>query len=117
MDMSGAYNIPTLESLIREVRFDAVSGAATLTDTYSFTATPSEVLERFITRTIPEIDDGAVMIRSGNETLGIAYPDTVTPSVVEFDHCTHSGDWVKIYAVDFKLTTPEKYITLKFEMR
>ena len=117
MDMSGAYNIPTLESLIREVRFDAESGAATLTDTYSFASTPDEVLERFITRTIPEIDGGAVMIRSGNETLGIAYPDTVTPSVVEFDHCTHSGDWVKIYAIDFKLTTPEKQFTLKFEMR
>ena len=117
MDMSGAYNIPTLDSLIRDVRFDAESGAVTLTDTYSFTESLDEVLERFITRTIPEIDGGTVMIKSGNEVLSIAYPDTVTPSVVEFDHCIHSGDWVKIYAIDFKLTTSEKQFTLKFEMR
>ena len=117
MDISGAYGIPTLGSLVRDIRFDTKGGAAALTDTYTFTEIPDSVVERFITRSVPKIEEGMVTVRTGAETLVITYPDTVSPTVTEYDFCMHRGEWVKVYAIDLAVKTPEKEITLKFEMR
>ena len=117
MDICGAYEIPTLESLVRDIRFDTVSGVTTLTDTYSFTEVPDTVVERFIACTVPKVGEGSVIIQSGREELSITYPDTVTPTVTEYDFYTHRGEWAKVYAIDLAVTFPEKQITLKFEMR
>ncbi len=117
MDISAAYNVPSLESLLRDIRFDAVTGAVTLADSYSFTECPDSVTERFITRSLPKIEQGRFIIQSGREVLIVTYPDSVTPTVLALDHCTHSGEWVKVYAVDLTLLKPEKQFTLKLEMR
>ena len=117
MDISGAYGIPTLERLVRDIRFDTKDGTAVLTDTYTFTQTPDSVVERFITRSVPEIKEGSVTVRTGKETLVLTYPDTVSPTVTEYDFLMHRGEQVKVYAIDLTVKTPEKEITLKFEMR
>ncbi len=117
MDISRAYTVPSLDSLVREIRFDTDTGAVTLFDTYSFAEAQSSVTERFVTYSLPVIENGTAVIKSGSEVLTICYPDGITPSVCEFDHCNHYGEWLKVYAIDFTLTNPEKQFTLKFEMR
>lgn len=117
MDMSRAYGVPTLDTLVREIRFDNATGYATLTDEYSFTESPDSVTERFITRVLPTVNESGVTIQSGKEALSLTCTNGVTPTVTEFDHQNHQGEWVKVYAVDFTVTSPEKQFTLKFEMR
>ena len=75
------------------------------------------MVERFITRSVPEIKEGSVTVRTGEETLVLTYPDTVSPTVTEYDFLMHRGEQVKVYAIDLTVNTPEKEITLKFEMR
>lgn len=117
MDISRAYSVSTLDSLVRNIRFDTENGEVTLADTYTFSECPDTVTERFITRSLPEIEKDRVKIQSGREVLTVTYPDSVTPTVTELDHCNHCGKWEKVYAVDFTLLKPEKQFTLKFEMR
>lgn len=117
MDISRAYAIPSLQSLVRDIRFDTETGMATLTDTYSFAECPDTVTERFITYATPKLGQGKVELQSGRETLTVVYHDSVVPTVSQLEHCNHSGEWVKVYAVDFTLTRPDKSFTLKFEMR
>lgn len=115
-DISGAYPAPTLDSLVRDVRFDRESGAITLTDSYSFTEMPSSVIERFISRTPPEISENRITIRSGAESLTILCPDTVTVSVTTEQHRTHRSSTVPIYVIDCTVKAPKEQFTLKFEI-
>lgn len=117
MDISRAYSVPTLDSLVRNIRFDTDNGEVTLADTYTFSECPDTVTERFITRSLPEIEKDRVKIQSGREVLTLTYPDSVKPTVTELDHCNHDGKWERVYAVDFTLLKPEKQFTLYFEMR
>ncbi len=116
-DISGAYPVPTLDSLVRDIRFDSTSGAATLTDTYSFTEIPEFVVERFVTRVAPEITGNNVIIKSGSETLTLTCPDGVDIAVSMLEHCDHSGRMIPVYAIDCTVRDLQNQFILKFEMR
>ena len=64
-DMRSAYVVDTLESLVRD--FDCSDEYFTLTDTYRFSAEPSALTERFISRLPLTLEDG--VIKSGKTTL------------------------------------------------
>lgn len=116
-DIAGAYEEPTLRSLVRDFRFDRTEGSLRLTDTYRFDKTPSSVTERFITPAEPVIGgDGTVTIRSESETLTVTYDaDALTPKVQSETELWSTGRKRISYLLDFEMKNPQKEFTLTFD--
>ena len=116
-DIAGAYEEPTLRSLVRDFRFDRTEGSLRLTDTYRFDETPSSVTERFITPAEPVIGgDGTVTIRSESETLTVTYDaDALTPKVQSETELWSTGRKRVSYLLDFEMKNPKKEFTFTFD--
>ena len=107
-DMKKAYVIDTLESLVRD--FDCNEEYFTLTDTYTFTETPTALVERFVSRLPVTYEDGVV--KSGNTIIEF--------NADEFDvnvANAPAGGVTKrvIYYVDFTPKTLNKNMTFTFK--
>ena len=64
-DMKNPYDVPSLESLVRD--FDCHDDYFTLTDTYTFTEEPTALVERFVSRKPFTVEGGVV--RTGNVSI------------------------------------------------
>ncbi len=84
MNMAGAYDLPYMPALKRDVRFDKATGTTTATDTYTLTG-EHDVHERFMTRGEITLGEGTVTVKMGNETMTMTFDPafTVTTAAVK----------------------------------
>lgn len=115
-DISGAYGIDSLKSLVRSFDFSP-DGVITITDSYSFSEKPESVIERFITQTVPVIEDGYALITVGNETVKLCYDtDKLSAEVIREVESFVSGKERVTYRVDFLVVQPSTEFTLSFKI-
>ena len=115
-DISGAYGIDSLKSLVRSFDFSP-EGVITITDSYSFSEKPESVIERFITQTEPVIEDGYALITVGNETVKLCYDtDKLSAEVIREVESFVSGKERVTYRVDFLVVQPSTEFTLSFKI-
>jgi hypothetical protein len=115
-DFHKAYDEPTLEKLHRDIRFDDVSGAVTLKDSFFFSEAPSALVERFVTEFEPVIEDGNVLIDGKGEKMSLYYDKSswnVEIGVERKARGATQADHV-FYHIDFSPKSLDK--NLKFEL-
>ena len=116
MDIAPAYGHPDLKELIREIRFDTVTGKVVLTDSYQLER-PVAVTERFVTFCKPEITKDGVRLASGNEQVLLREcSGTYQPHIVENAEEDHGGKSRCIYFVDFELPADKTAFKVMFEV-
>ncbi|MBQ8719659.1 MAG: heparinase II/III family protein [Clostridia bacterium] len=111
-DISGAYDVEELESLVRTVKLEASENRVYLTDTYRFKEAPTSVTERFISYHEPRIEDGRVTVEANGEVLLFGYDKGVLKPTVrvyeDVDCLVRSTPTFKAYMVDFEVINPTK---------
>ena len=114
-DISGAYDEPSLTSLVRELRFDRDNGVLTLTDCYDFLAPPKSVTERFIIGNAPIIEDGEVTVKVGDESIRIVYDhELLEPVHTVLERTNSNGSRSLNHAIDFTVKHPEGKMKFTF---
>ena len=116
MDIAPAYGQQTLTSLVRDVRFDCVTGTTTLRDTFRFTQVPERLVERFPLAEEPTLQKGVATLTHEGETLQIFFDPDVFEPVVSFDfakkHANHTKQQSeetslqKVYLLDLVVKNP-----------
>ena len=87
LELSGAYGIEELRSLVRNIAFDRKTGTTTLTDSYIFTRVATSVCERLVTSGEARlISDGVVEICSEAEYMYVHYDNTQLTATVSKVH-------------------------------
>ena len=77
MDISSAYDLPSLTSLVRDLRFDNETGVLTLSDSYAFTEAPESIRERFPLPCAPVLTDGVAIVENQGERMEIHFDPIV----------------------------------------
>lgn len=117
-DISGAYEVDTLEALVRDISFDSVSGETLIKDTFVFSEKPVSVAERFITSVQPTLLPDKVVIDNAGEIMSIYYEaEKVIPDyhvVVDKDHKALER---QTYVVDFNVKNSASSIELTFVIK
>ncbi|MFP4104530.1 MAG: heparinase II/III family protein [Phycisphaerae bacterium] len=70
LDLTGAYFLPALSSLRRELSADRNDGTVRITDRFEFSDVPSALEDVFITCESPELHDGASAVAIRSESDG-----------------------------------------------
>lgn len=116
-DISGAYDAPELESLVRQVKLEADKERIYLSDTYRFANKPQSVIERFISYNEPKIEGGEVSITADGETLRFIYDkNQLRPTVncyEDVDKIIRSTPGFKAYMLDFEVIDPTEQFEVK----
>ena len=87
LELSGAYGIEELRSLVRNIAFDRKTGTTTLTDSYIFTRVATSVCERLVTSGEARlISDGMVEICSEAEYMYVHYDNTQLTATISKVH-------------------------------
>ena len=119
-DISGAYDVPSLESLVRSVRLDGDGERILISDSYRFSEKPDSVVERFVSYSEPKIEDGVVSISAGGETLTFDFDNSLLrPSIktYEDEQClVRSTPGFKAYMIDFEVVEPTKEFTVNITL-
>ncbi len=118
MDIAPAYGLADLNSLRRRVEFDKPTGRVTLTDTYDFTAAPGELVERFVSYSVPALEDGKVILTGPKSTAVLTFdPAVFTASTfVEYPlkgRRDKTAD-MAVYVIDLKVNKPEAKCAFTF---
>lgn len=117
-DISTAYSVEGLKSLIRDFTFDKSTGTVTVRDAYEFDLVPKSVTERFVSPGEPEIFDGKVVITTNNQDMAIYYEAESWSVKYELViDKNHRGNDRQTYVIDFALKNPAKSITAEFEIK
>lgn len=119
LDMTHAYNVPTLEKLTRTFTWEkAASPMLTLVDDYTYTQKPDEMIERLIAPVLAIEEDADGIILQGEEKLKMTYDkDQLLLKVNELDFVNHFGEKEQFLALDFYVKSPSKACTVKFEFQ
>lgn len=105
-DISGAYDAPELEALVRRISFDRDSGTTVIKDSYKFSEAPVSVTERFTTSLRPEISENEAIIGFGDGKMTLSFDGSaLSASVLEFNDKDHVARDRVTYALDL---TPKK---------
>ena len=96
IDISGAYEIEGLTSLLRTFKTD--ENGVTLTDTYT-TTRKMPVTERFVTKIKPTREGNTVLVGRGK----LIFPEGLTPVFGEEKYRSHENNELTAYFVDFPL--------------
>lgn len=110
--IDGVYDIVELESLIRA--FECGDNSVTLTDTYTFTALPESVTERFVSYLPISLEEGRVLCGESTLTFESALFDA---SVGSEQVSLKGGKKGTLYYVDLSVKMPQKNMVLKFEIK
>ncbi len=107
-DMKKAYVIDTLESLVRD--FDCKDEYFTLTDTYTFTETPTAITERFVSLVPVTYEDGVVKCANSIIEFNADEFEVIASSA-------HAGGDTKktIYYVDFVPKNLDRKMSFTFK--
>jgi hypothetical protein len=116
LDIAPAYQVPGLSRLERYFHFDLQSGILRMKDTFVFSGESLPVVERFVSLFPPEIENGAVLINTGDSGSTLVCTENSEPVVKEFEHRDSHGQPVTVYAVDFAFP-PKKNFTLEFTIQ
>ena len=102
IDMTRAYGVPELSSLVREFIFE--EDAVTLTDRFRL---EGSFTERIVTLTQPEVTEQGVRIGG----LRLEYDaENFRMEISKHAHHQHDGSCAVVYAVDFAPKSEEKYV-------
>ena len=110
VDISAAYPIDTLRSLVR--RTEVKKSGVTICDTYAFDAQPTSIVERFVTMMKPTRRGNTLLL--GQSTLH--FGDDVAYSVSKDIHTFHDGTSVPVYLLDFTIKNPQKDTEVMFKL-
>ena len=122
-DIAGAYELPSLESLVRNVRLDKENECVYVTDTYKFKEAPKSVIERFVSYNQPTIEDGVITISAKGETLTFGYDASkVKPVLRVFEDNDEKNrvrhrEGFRAYMVDFEIINPECEFTFELVLK
>ncbi|WP_282935242.1 heparinase II/III family protein [Paenibacillus sp. RC67] len=117
MDLSGAYDETQLRQLVRSFTwYKKELPRLILVDTYEFSETPLEIVERFITMIEPDLAGEDLIIPGKEQRLHIGYDAAILqPQVEKLEYTDHFGVLKDVYAIDFKLLRPERNCTVQFQ--
>ncbi|WP_239617757.1 heparinase II/III family protein [Cohnella mopanensis] len=113
MELSSAYHVPELKSLVREIRWrKSDSTALIITDDIVFAAEPEEIVERIVALNAASVEEGGVVRIGGKAGEGAAvfirYDESLLEATVERRAFrNHFGQEKSWYAIDFCLRCPE----------
>jgi hypothetical protein len=110
-EMRRAYRLPHLTSLVRQfVWHKSETPMLVLRDRFAFSAPPSSIVERIVTKLEPVLDGGALTLKGeGGRRLWIRFdPDAVQPSVACHTYRDHFGKDTLWYSMDFSVRQPER---------
>lgn len=71
MELSSAYEVPSLQSFVRRAAVSWEKGTIRISDSFAFSSERLQVTERFITLLKPEFKKDAVWLRAGDSVLQI----------------------------------------------
>ena len=109
IDISAAYGIPTLKSLVR--KFEVTENFVEITDAYEFSSKPKSVVERLISTTEPELKPG--QIKLGNAVISYSN-DIFDCTFRKEDYNGHKGIMKTAYLIDLKVKEPTEREKIKF---
>lgn len=115
LDISPAYGLNFMPSLMRRIEFSFENGETKITDKYLFNEENHEITERFVTFGSVEIERGTVKIRSGSEIMAIDYEDNFTAEVKTANFKDILGKAQTVKFLDFK-TAAGKELTAEFKI-
>ncbi len=102
LDISGAYGMDELLILKRKLLFDTEKGRLLVYDRFEFSEVPHELSERFVTPAMPEVSDGTIIFKNGNESVKMSFEkgvfDIVCNKVTYLSHDDHTEK--ETYTVD-----------------
>ena len=112
-DIAGTYDDSSLKKLVREIRFDKISGRITLTDRYEFSRTPESVVERFVSFDEPRLENGKILF--GKEEISTLEYDAemLSATISTETYNDHSGTSTKVYLVDLTVKSPSEFFDVK----
>jgi hypothetical protein len=113
MELSSAYHVPELKSLVREIRWrKSDSPVLIITDDIVFAAKPEAIVERIVALNAASVEEGGVVRIGGKAGEGAAafirYDESLFEATVERrafrDHFGQEKSW---YTIDFCLRCSE----------
>ncbi|MBR5527802.1 MAG: heparinase II/III family protein [Clostridia bacterium] len=113
-EMSKAYGIPILNSLVRKIDFDAKSGKTVICDTFSFSEKPESLCERFVTPHKPKLCNGKIVFGTEEEHMTLSYDSDIFEvslsdvTDIRHDICAERTTYV-VELVAKRVTTEEKF--------
>jgi hypothetical protein len=111
LDMASAYRLPQLSSLVRTFTWRKTEmPLLVLEDSYEFASAPASIVERFVTRLEPRLDEGEAALTISSERAGLVIrydAADVRPSVSRHTFRDHYGRDAEWYAVDFTVLQPQ----------
>lgn len=116
LEISDAYGIAELVSLYRKLCFDTSTGKLSITDSFEFSERPHSVSERFITPVMPQVYDGEIIFKNGNESVKMSFEkgifDIVCNRVTYLSHDDHTEK--ETYTVDLVVKKPIDKMEFEF---
>ena len=110
--MQGAYAIPTLTSLKRDVRCE--KDGVKIVDSYEFSEKPESIVERYVSLTQFELtDDG---LKCGDSLL-VFDKDAVTVTLTSEGLMRHGHREETVYIADLTIKSPENNTVFSIEIR
>jgi len=106
-----AYEVPILKDAVRT--FSCDDGGVTITDVFSFTETPTGLVERFVSRKKPSFAAGCVSV----DNAVLSYDeDLLSVSFGEEQYSDHACVMQTAYFIDFTPKTLEKDLAFTFRI-
>ena len=118
MDIAPAYGLGDGNSVIREIRFDKDAGQLTVSDSFSLSEAPKDIIERFVSRIQPkQTDDGVVF---GNEVASMKLKLTSGKAEAKIYSGTemgHGGQPFTVWYTDYVFDAPGANVKYVFELK
>jgi hypothetical protein len=117
MDITGAYEVPGLENLVRAFEYDGESKLI-VSDSFVFSDGINEVIERFVTRSLPTLDWDAASPRGtiGAPVLSVSCSlPGLAPEIAIHPHREHDGTTTMFKSLDYALRCAERQLSVRFE--
>ncbi|TXC90600.1 hypothetical protein FS935_11855 [Metabacillus litoralis] len=119
MDLNKAYNMKSLEHLVRKFQWKKNhTPELVLIDTFHFLENPISIVERFITPVMKVIEDSTGIILEGSEKIKVYFDREQLDLIIrENEFINHFGKREELYQLDFTVKKPSKLTSVELSFR
>ena len=114
LDLAPAYDIPALKKLDRFFHFDIDTGILKIKDSFIFTDSGLEIIERFILPTEPQVSDGHCTFSINGTSCSIRCSEKAAPQISAVNYRNHDGKDACIFTADFYFQPKDNSFDVEF---